>query len=57
MRAAILLALLAAAPAHAACQNDLEIFSCQIGKKTLQVCEWKGMLIYQFGPEARRNWR
>lgn len=48
----LLLALLASAPAQAACQNDLEVFSCKIGAKTLQVCEWKGMLIYQFGPEG-----
>jgi hypothetical protein len=52
MRAALLLTLLLAAPAQAACQNDLTIFSCKIGAKTLQVCEWKGMLIYQFGPEG-----
>jgi hypothetical protein len=52
MRITLLLAVLAAAPAHAACQNDLTIFSCKIGAKTLQVCEWKGMLIYQFGPEG-----
>lgn len=52
MRAALLISLLAAAPAHAACQNDLMIFSCKIGTKTLQVCEWKGVLIYRFGPEG-----
>ena len=52
MRAALLLALLAATPAHAACQGD-EAFSCRIGKKTLDVCYWKGMLTYRFGPEGR----
>jgi hypothetical protein len=54
MRAAILLLALLASPAHAACQNDSEVFSCRIGAKTLQVCHWKGALIYQFGPE--NNW-
>lgn len=51
MRTALLLTLLAA-PAHAACQGD-EAFSCQIGAKTLQVCYWKGMLTYSFGPEGK----
>jgi hypothetical protein len=49
-----LLAAPAAGPVWAACQNDSEVFSCQIGAKTLQVCYWKGALIYQFGPEG--NW-
>lgn len=55
MRAAVLLALLAApiaAPAQAACQGD-EAFSCQIGAKTLDVCYWRGMLTYRFGPEGK----
>lgn len=51
MRAALLLALLAT-PAHATCQGD-EALSCQIGKKTLEVCYWKGMLTYSFGPEGK----
>lgn len=51
MRAVLLLALLAA-PAHAACQGD-EAFSCQIGAKTLDVCYWKGMLTYRFGPDGK----
>jgi hypothetical protein len=51
MRTALFLALLAA-PAHAACQGD-EAFSCQIGPKTLEVCHWKGMLTYSFGPEGK----
>lgn len=51
MRAALLLALLAA-PASAACQGD-EAFSCTIGKKTLDVCYWKGALIYSYGPEGK----
>ncbi|MFM7333601.1 MAG: hypothetical protein ACKO1H_04180, partial [Tabrizicola sp.] len=51
MRAALLLILLAA-PAHATCQGD-EAFSCPIGKKTLDVCYWKGMLTYRFGPEGK----
>ncbi|MDP3194900.1 hypothetical protein [Tabrizicola sp.] len=52
MRTALLLALLAAAPAHAACQGD-EAFSCQIGTKTLEVCYWKGMLTYAYGPQGK----
>lgn len=51
MRAVLLLALLAA-PAHAACQGD-EAFSCRIGAKTLDVCYWKGMLTYRFGPDGK----
>lgn len=51
MRAALLLALLAA-PASAACQGD-EAFSCTIGKKTLEVCSWKGVLIYSYGREGK----
>jgi hypothetical protein len=50
MRATLLLLALAASPAQAACQGDTA-FSCQIGAKTLQVCYWKGALIYAFGPE------
>ena len=52
MRAALFLALLAAAPAHAACQGD-EAFSCQIGNKALEICYWKGMLTYAYGPEGK----
>jgi hypothetical protein len=51
MRSAVLAFALLAAPAHAACQNDSEVFSCQVGAKTLQICHWKGALIYQFGAE------
>lgn len=51
MRAALLLTLLAA-PAHAACQGD-EAFSCRIGARTLDVCYWKGMLTYRFGPDGK----
>lgn len=53
MRIALLLVLLAAplaGPTWAACQGD-EAFSCQIGTKTLEVCYWKGMLTYAYGPE------
>ncbi len=52
MRTALLLVLLAAAPAQAACQGD-EAFSCQIGGKRVEVCYWKGMLTYRFGPEGK----
>jgi hypothetical protein len=51
MRAALLLGLLAA-PASAACQGDTA-FSCALGKKTLQVCSWKGALIYSYGRDGR----
>lgn len=52
MRATLLFALLAASPAHAACQGD-EAFSCRIGEKTLEICYWKGMLTYSFGREGK----
>lgn len=53
MRALALLLALLPLPALAECQNESEVFSCRIGAKTLQVCHWKGMLIYQYGrPEA-----
>ena len=52
MRAALLLALLAA-PANAACQNDSEVFSCTIKGKPLEICHWKGALIYNYGPKAK----
>ncbi|HEY6918573.1 MAG TPA: hypothetical protein VI412_04890 [Tabrizicola sp.] len=52
MRAALLLVLLAtASPTWAACQGD-EAFSCSIGKKSVEVCYWKGMLTYSYGPEG-----
>lgn len=51
MRAALILILLAT-PARAACQGD-EAFSCRIGKKTLDVCSWKGALIYRFGHQGQ----
>jgi hypothetical protein len=47
MRAALLVILLAA-PAHAACPGDT-VFSCPIGKKTLEICHAKGLLTYTFG--------
>jgi hypothetical protein len=52
MRAALLLLALAASPVRAACQGD-EAFSCQIGAKRVEVCSWKGMLTYSFGPEGK----
>jgi hypothetical protein len=52
MRAAVLFAILlvtpVAGPTSAACQGD-ETFSCTIGGKTLQVCYWKGALVYAYG--------
>ena len=47
MRAVLLLVLLAA-PVHAACPDDT-VFSCPIGKKTLEICHAKGLLTYSFG--------
>ena len=54
MRAALLLALLAApaaSPVWAACPGDT-VFSCPIGKKTLEICNAKGLLTYTFGRRA-----
>lgn len=51
MRAALLLALFTL-PAHAACQGD-QGFACQIGSRQLEVCYWKGMLTYSYGPEGK----
>jgi hypothetical protein len=48
MRALILTLFLPTA-AMAECINDTEVFSCEIGEKTLLVCHWKGALIYSFG--------
>jgi hypothetical protein len=50
---AILLFLALAAPAQAACPNDSEVFSCTISGKALQLCHWKGALIYNFGDPER----
>jgi hypothetical protein len=42
--------ILAVLPVSAlACQNDSDVFSCQVGKKVLEICHWKGALIYSFG--------
>jgi hypothetical protein len=49
MRAALLLLALAA-PAQATCENEGALFSCQIGKKTLQICQADQTLTYTFGP-------
>ena len=56
MRAALLLALLAApaaSPVWAACPGDT-VFSCPIGKKTVEICHAKGLLTYTFGRRAGR---
>lgn len=52
MRALPLLLTLLPLPAAAACPNDSEIFSCRVEGKPLQICHWKGALIYNYGPEA-----
>lgn len=48
---ALLLTLLPL-PAAAGCANDSEVFSCTIKGKPLQICHWKGALIYNCGPVA-----
>ncbi len=53
MRSLVLALSLLAAPAAAACLPDGEIFSCQIGAKTLEVCHEGGALVYRFGPEGK----
>ena len=53
MRAALFLLALLPFPAAAACPNESEIFSCTIDGKLLQLCHWKGALIYNFGPADR----
>jgi hypothetical protein len=50
MRVALLIAVLAA-PANA-CPGDA-VFSCPIGKKTLEVCASNGLLTYSFGREGK----
>lgn len=52
MRALALFLALLPLPAAAACQNDTEVFSCSIGAKRVQICHWKGALIYSFGSEG-----
>ncbi len=49
MRLLTLLLALLPLPAAAACPNESEIFSCTIKGKPLQICHWKGALIYNFG--------
>lgn len=53
MRGLVLLLTLLPLQAHAACQIDSEVFSCQIGNKTLKICHQNGLLIYNFGPEGK----
>ena len=50
MRAALFLFLVLAAPAQAACPGESEIFSCTIKGKPLQLCYWRGVVTYNFGP-------
>lgn len=52
MRVPLLIAFLSATPAWATCQGD-EAFSCRIGAKQVEVCYWKGMLTYSYGPEGK----
>lgn len=53
MRAVLLLLALVPLPAFAACEPDAALFHCQIGKRTLQVCESAGRLTYTFGPGSK----
>jgi hypothetical protein len=48
----LLLTLLAAFPAHAACQGETAL-SCQIGKKVLDVCLSGSDVTYAFGPNGK----
>lgn len=50
MRALALLLAVVPLPVAAACPNESEIFSCTVNGKPLQICHWKGALIYNFGP-------
>ncbi len=40
-------------PAASACPNESAIFFCSVQGKPLQICHWKGALIYNYGPEDR----
>ena len=53
MRRLVVLLAFLSLPAAADCINDSQIFSCQVGAKTLEICHWKGDLIYTFGPDAK----
>lgn len=55
MRAILFLlgAALTPLPGFAACDAEAALFHCQIGKKTLQVCETAGRLTYDFGPAGK----
>lgn len=51
MRVALVtLALLLPAAAMAECPGGTEVFSCTIGKNTLQICHRQNALVYSFGP-------
>ncbi len=53
MRALILALAFLPTAAFAECHPDTEVFSCRIGKKILEVCHWKGALVYSFGPAGK----
>ncbi len=50
MRALPLALALLSLPALAACPTDSVVFACQIGQKTLEICDDSGGLVYRFGP-------
>ena len=45
---ASLLASLLPTGALADCPYEAEVFHCRIGKKTVEICHWRGALIYSF---------
>ena len=53
MRNLILGVFLLAATAQTAWANEDEIFSCEIGTKTVQISHENDALVYRFGPEGK----
>ena len=53
MRHLVFLVAFLPLPAAAACPSESQVFSCTIKGKALDICHWKGALIYKFGPDAK----
>ncbi len=53
MRAALFALALIPTTAAARCPGDMEVMSCQIGTKVLEICYWKGAVMYSYGPPGR----
>jgi hypothetical protein len=53
LRKLALLLALCPHPAAAACPGGDEVFSCQIGAKSLDLCHTGDTLVYSFGPEGK----